>query len=436
MQYRDHAGLFMTGANAAAADCFHAALNAYHCYAGDAPAMIEAALDERPDFTMAHILKAYMNLVGGTADEVLVGMQAYEAAQALPANEREQGHLAAITALLQGQLRTAGRILEDVAVAHPRDGLALQAGHLLDFLRGDSRMLRDRIARAMPAWSPDMPTYHALLGMLAFGLEETGYYERAEGVGRKAVDLEPRNGWAQHAVAHVLEMQDRRAEGVAWMRGNVDAWTHESFFAIHNWWHLALYHLGLGEIEEVLALYDGPIFGPRSEAAFDLLDAAALLWRLNLRGIDVGQRWNDLADIYARRGGFGGYAFDDCHAVVAFVGAGRLDEAEAVLRIQSDVLAMPIDNAEYVRDVGIPLIEGFVAFGRNDYRTCVDRLRLVRNGAARFGGSHAQRDLIDLTLLEAAGRDRQHDLAKALWAERSAAKPLAKDEAAPLIRAA
>lgn len=436
MHHRDHTGLFMTGANGKALDSFHAALTAYHCYAGDAPTMIEDALTERPDFTMAHILKAYMNLLGGTADQIVVGMQAYDAAQALPANEREQGHLAAITALLQGQLRTAGRILEDVAIAHPRDALALQAGHLVDFLRGDSRMLRDRIARAMLAWAPDMPSYHAMLGMLSFGLEETGHYDRAEAMGRKAVELEPRNGWAQHAVAHVLEMQDRRAEGVAWMRRDVNAWTHESFFAIHNWWHLALYHLGLGEIEEVLALYDGPIFGPRSDAAFDLLDAAALLWRLNLRGVDVGHRWTDLADIYARRGGFGGYAFDDYHAVIAFIGAGRQQEAEAVLRIQSEVLAAPIDNAEYVRDVGLPLIEGLIAFGRGDYRTCIDRLRLVRNGAARFGGSHAQRDLIDLTLIEAAGRDRQHGLAKALWAERAAAKPLAKDQAAPLTWAA
>src|SRR5262249_42705803 len=153
----------------------------------------------------------------------------------------------------------------------------------LDFLLGDSRMLRDRIGRALPAWSEGMDDYHAILGMHAFGLEETGLYDRAEAAGRRAIELEPRNGWAQHAVAHVLEMQDRRVDGIAWMRADADAWTRDSFFAVHNWWHLSLFHLGLGDVDEVLKLYDGPIWGHRSNMAFDMVDAAALLWRLQLR---------------------------------------------------------------------------------------------------------------------------------------------------------
>src|SRR5690606_40214588 len=143
--------------------------------------------------------------------------------------------VAAVGHIVRGEFKAAGRILQDVSVAQPRDGLALQAGQLIDFLVGDSRMLRDRIARALPDWSPSQPDYHAVLGLLAFGLEETGHYARAEAAGRKAVELQPRNGWAQHAVAHVLEMQDRRPEGIAWMRSDIRAWTEESFFQVHNW---------------------------------------------------------------------------------------------------------------------------------------------------------------------------------------------------------
>ena len=142
--------------------------------------------------------------------------------------------------------------------SEPRDALALLAGHQIDFFTGNSRMLRDRIARAMPAWSPGMAGYHATLAMHAFGLEEMGDYARAERLGREAIGIEPRDGWAQHAVAHVMEMQSRQRDGIAWMRDNAEAWTGDSFFQVHNWWHLALFHYELGEIDEALALFDGP----------------------------------------------------------------------------------------------------------------------------------------------------------------------------------
>jgi hypothetical protein len=196
-------------------------------------------------------------------------------------------------------------------------------------------MLRDRIARALPAWNEGMPGYHAVLGMHAFGLEETGDYTRAERQGRKGVELEPRDGWAQHAVAHVMEMQGRQKDGIAWMRANPEAWSRDSFFCVHNWWHLALYHLDLGEIDEVLALFDGPIYGKRSTMVLDMVDASALLWRLFLRGIDLGDRWNAVADNWEPIAKAGNYAFNDAHAIMAFVGAGRHEAAGRVFDAQS-----------------------------------------------------------------------------------------------------
>jgi tetratricopeptide (TPR) repeat protein len=284
-------------------------------------------------------------------------------------------------------------------------------------------MLRDRIGRVLPAWSKDDPDYHAILGMLAFGLEETGQYDRAEAAGRRAIELQPRNGWAQHAVAHVLEMQDRREDGVAWMRADVPAWTEESFLAVHNWWHLSLFHLGLDEIDEVLALYDGPIWGAsRSNFAFDIVDAAALLWRLKLRGVELGDRFAELADVVETEPR-GENAFVDSHAVLALVGAGRLEAAAAVIARQQAALRVSGDNAMFVRDVGLPLMEGILAFGQERYGEAVEHLRDMRSRSARFGGSHAQRDLIDQTLISAAGKAGEFSLEAALLAEREAAKP-------------
>ena len=142
------------------------------------------------------------------------------AARALPANARERGTSQAVELWSDGRWHAAGRVLEDLSIEYPRDALALQAGHQIDFFIGDSRMLRDRIARALPHWSRAMPGYHAVLGMHAFGLEESGDYARAESAGPPGGGAEPRDGWAQHAVAHVLEMQGRRRDGIAWMRPN------------------------------------------------------------------------------------------------------------------------------------------------------------------------------------------------------------------------
>ena len=305
-----------------------------------------------------------------------------------------------------------------MAIDYPRDILALQAGHLADFYVGNSRMLRDRIARALPAWSRDMPGYHAVLGMHAFGLEETADYARAEAQGRTAVELEPRDGWAQHAVAHVMEMQCRTRDGIAWMRANPEAWSTDSFFKVHLWWHLALYHLELGEIDEVLALFDGPIHGERSTMVLDMIDASALLWRLHLRGIDVGQRWATVADGWEPIATAGNYAFNDVHAVMAFVGAQRPDAIAAVLETQQAVMLGSDDNEAFTREVGHPLALAIKAFGQARYDETVRLIRQIREIAQRFGGSHAQRDLLDLTLIEAALRAGQRPLARALCAER------------------
>lgn len=413
-----------SGASDAALTRYEDALAGFQCFVGDPITALKAATDDSPGFVMAHVLNAYLHLTGTDADGVPVAAVSYAAASAAPMSAREAGHMAAVEQMLKGELRQAARILEDVSISWPRDALALQVGQLIDFLLGDSRMLRDRIGRAVPHWDATMPGHHAVLGMLAFGLEETGLYDRAEAAGREAIALEPRNGWAQHAVAHVLEMQDRRADGVAWMREDVHRWTHESFFAVHNWWHLSLFHLGLGQVDEVLELYDGPIRGHGSPLAFDMVDASALLWRLHLRGVDVGDRWGALADSWAPAAGESLYAFNDAHAAMAFVGADRPDALAALRDAQARAMAGSGDNAGFVSDVGAPVVAGLAAFGQGDWAGAVEALRPVRNRAARFGGSHAQRDVIDLTLIEAARRAGNTALLGALLAEREAARPL------------
>ncbi len=418
--YLDHA---LSGGTAQSVDHFETACHQLRCYVGDPLASVQAALAASPQLTMGHVLTAWLNLLGTESLALPAAREALAAARGLPANAREAAHCRAIEHVIEGRWHAAGLALEDLSIRWPRDALALQAGHSIDFFRGDSRMLRDRIARAIGHWRPDMPGCHAVLGMYAFGLEETGAYAQAESVGRRAVELQPQDGWAWHAVAHVMEMQGRRHDGVAWLGEHRDTWSADSFFATHNWWHLALFHLGLDQVDEVLALVDAQLLGPASPLVLNMIDASQMLWRLQLRGIDVGDRWAALADRWAPQIEAGNYAFNDLHAMLALVGAGRDADALRLLAAQQRALVAGGDNVGFLQDVGHAATRAVQAFGQQRWGEAQRLLRAVRHEAHRFGGSHAQRDLIDLTLIEAAERGGEHDLADALRAERAQPTP-------------
>ncbi len=424
MQTNDAAGHPLSGATPDAVHTFDQAQHELRCFIGDPVATIDRAIAQSPAMVLAHVMKAYMYLLTTEAPALPVAHACLATATGLTTNAREKGHLAAARCLADGRWRDAGRMLEDLSAEYPRDALALQVGHQVDFFVGDSRMLRDRIARALPAWSRQVPGYHAVLGMHAFGLEETADYVQAERQGRLSVELEPRDCWGQHAVAHVMEMTGRPHDGIAWMRGNLAGWSRDSALAVHNWWHLALYHLELDQVDEVLALFDSTIYGRPSALVLEMIDASAMLWRLHLRGIELGERWAALADSWLPHVGSGNYAFNDLHAAMAFVGSRRTEPLRALLESQRAAMERSDDNAAFTREVGHGATLAIQAFGDGDYQRTVDLLRPIRSMAHRFGGSHAQRDVLDLTLIEACFRAGDSRLAAALVAERAGMRPL------------
>jgi hypothetical protein len=418
---KDARGLMMSGCDTISAAHYETALWRFQCSAGDPLAAVDLALRERPDFVMAHVLKAYLNLCGTEKAGVAPARQYLAKAMTLTQNERESAHIGAATALADGTWDVARNRLQRILDEFPRDILALQVAHLFDFYCGDARYLRDRPARVLPEWRHDMPGYASVLAMHSFGLEETNDFSHAEDSGRAAIEIEPRDAWAHHAVAHVMEMQGRRTEGVDWMRDNQAAWSEDNFFAVHNWWHLALFHLGLDQIDETLALLDGPIAGGASALVLDMIDASALLWRLQLRGQGVGGRWQALAERWRPIADSGLYAFNDMHAMMAFVSCGQQEQADTVAQAQRRALQSQSDNADFTREVGLATTQAIRAFGEGRYADTVALLRPVRSQAHRFGGSHAQRDVLDQTLIEAARRAGQTTLWQALRNERASA---------------
>ncbi|MFO1335223.1 MAG: tetratricopeptide repeat protein [Piscinibacter sp.] len=398
------------------------------CSFFDAPiADIDAAIAADPGWMLPHVMRASF-LLTLTEPSLLPDVRAaLEQADLLAANapERERALWAAASRCAAGDWHGACAAWEQILLEHPRDLYALQWAHLFDFYRGDARNLRGRVARVLPEWPADDALRPYLLGMHAFGLEECGLYAQAEGVGREALAGDAKVPWATHAVAHVMEMQGRHAEGLAWLRAQQPGWAEGNGFAGHLWWHLALFHLEAMDLEGALALHDAHQDSAHAVLTLQRLDGAALLWRLKLLGADVGARWADLAqgwDLTPRDAGHS--AFNDAHALMTLIGTGDAGATQALLgAVQRRAERGSDANAAMAREVGLPLMRGLLAFDAGDAAGSIALLAPLRETAHRFGGSHAQRDLIELTLLAACALPGgSRSLGRALLNERALAR--------------
>jgi tetratricopeptide (TPR) repeat protein len=391
---------------------------------------LDAASAHDPGWALPHVMRAGFLLSLTEPSMLAEAGRHLQHARTLAdgATARERAHLEAVQAVLEGRWQAACGIWDELLVDYPRDALALQWAQLWDFYRGDAIGLRLRPARALPDWDEADPLHPHVLSLYAFGLEECNLYAQAEEAGRRALAADPRVPWAVHAVAHVMEMQGRYEEGAAWLRQYQAEWAEGNGFAGHLWWHKGLFRLEALDLEGVLRLADKRLAGANLQITLQRVDAAALLWRLHLLDVDVAARCNDLlAGWDLADGGAGYYAFNDVHAVMAMLGAGAVARAEAWVARCAE-RAMAADDARrsnhaMAREVGLPLMRGLLAFARGDADAAADALYAARGVAQRFGGSHAQRDVIDQTLLAAAARGSRHAIGRALMNERLMAKP-------------
>jgi tetratricopeptide (TPR) repeat protein len=423
---KDIRGAATSATNQRSLELFERALKGFNTYLGDPIATIDGALAADPDFVMGHVLRGHLQLSMWERSVVPeVARTVAKLRELAPrSNDRERRHATVLERWVTGDWDGARNALDRLLSEYPRDLLALQIGHLADFFHGDRENLRGRIARALPAWTPVDPGYGFLLGMQAFGLEECGSYGLAEETARRALDFEPNDCWAHHAVVHVMEMQARQAEAIVFVDERAQHWAQPTnAFRFHNWWHAALFHLDQDHFKRTLHIYDHSVRAGQAAAQLMLLDAVALLWRMRLRDIDVGNRWEELAAIYEKDGEEGFYAFNDIHAIIAFVAGGRTAAIAARCTALEAAAQRRDTNAMMTRSVGLPIARGLVAFGRERYRDAVDYLMPVRYRAHAFGGSHAQRDIVHRTLIEAAVRAGEKALAKALCNERTSLKP-------------
>lgn len=426
---RNLQGLIVTGSSASATALDRATLE-YFAWRGDPLAILRQATAQDAQFTLGHSAIASLLLLGGVPGSATPVTCAIAAAQAQigGATRREHLHLEAAKAWARGEIIRGAEIWEEILLDHPADALALRFAHDTYFYLGHSSSIRDSVARVLPAWDEDDPLYGFVLGQYAFGLEEAGELARAESVGRRALEIHSHDAWAVHAVAHVLEMAGRQEEGIRFLVDTSPNWKDSRWLAVHNWWHLAVYLIEVGRGGEVLPRYDEFVRDKiKDDSLLDLVDAAALLWRLQLAGFIVGNRWEEVSAQWLTHRDDHVLVFNDLHIALAITGAGDALARERFLASLDDYIAQGSgDNRDISADVGRRLVKAVVAFGDGNHQRAIDLLLPVRYKWIRIGGSHAQRDLLTQTLIAAALGAGNINLARALVAERAAWRPTAR----------
>jgi tetratricopeptide (TPR) repeat protein len=424
--HRDARGLALSTDSAEAARLFDRAIAEYLEYRKPTLATAMEALDADPEFCLAHCFIGYLfMLFGSHAVDGKVDAALAKAKRLAPrASEREQKHVAALTAWRAGDTERANRIWDDILIAHPHDILALRLQHFSLFWAGQSYFMRDAAARALGAWDAGTPGYGNVLGMYAFALEECGDYAAAEPKGRRAVEMSGDDLWAIHAVAHVLEMRGRLEDGIEWLKQPFGSWADRNPFRQHLWWHTALFPLELGQYDRVLEFYDRAIRAEPSEFYLDIQNAASMLFRLEWCGVNVSDRWRELAEVAEKHIDDHILAFTDLHFMLALCRDGRLAAAERLLASFRAFAATPGNStAATMQPAAIPVAEAMLAYEKRDYREAIEKLADSRYRWPLVGASHAQRDLFAILLIASAEKAGDWTLARALLRERMELRP-------------
>lgn len=379
---------------------------------------LNRVLAAAPDFALGQAIRGLSCLLLSRVEMVAVAKEAYAAAiAAAPATMREIAFVHALGDWLNGRPSRAAARIQIVLSLNPRDALAMKLVQAIHFVMGRPNAMRSSVEGVIGAYD-DHPARGYVMGCHAFSLEETGEYSAAERTGREGVALAPNDAWGLHAVAHVFDMTGRARAGLDWLSGREASWAHCNNFRFHVWWHQALMHLDLGEYDIALALYDRDIRAEKTDDYRDISNAASLLSRLELEGVDVGDRWEELAVLAENRATDGCLAFADLHYMLALCGGSRDEAAVGLIARMQATRSNGNEAQQVIAHPGLHIAQGLHAFASGEYSSAWLHLRAGRTDLQSVGGSHAQRDVFDRITIEAALRGGYMDAAEGLLRDR------------------
>lgn len=405
-------------------------IRAFLAHGTATPTHLGAVLQGAPNFAMGHAAKGLFSLMMGRKELNAVARQAgQDAVAALAAaggSTRERLWVRALGEWLEGRPSGAIAAMERILQDHPTDTLSAKVSHAIRFILGDGVGMRASIENVLDAHKG-----HELEGYVhgchAFTLEETGEYDAAEAAGLKGLQLATDDAWGLHAVAHVYDMTARPDHGIGLIENNTSAWNHCNNFRYHVWWHKALLHMDRGENDIVLAIYDDQVRADKTDDYRDMANATSLLMRLELEGVNVGKRWDELADFAQNRTDDGCLVFADLHYMMALGGAGRSDAQDAMTQRFAVDAARSGEMPARVANPGKAALAGLNAFSEGRYDVAFQNLAAARPGMQTIGGSHAQRDVFERMTIDAGLRAGMMQATEALIEDRIARRAGAVD---------
>ena len=430
---RDGNGLSISTSSAEAAAALYRTIASFLKFRLDARDHLAATLAADPEFALGHCLKGYFMMLAYKQALVPVAVKAAQAARSLAAkaSPREQAHVEALDAWIAGDLEGALTVWDGILVEHPTDIVAFRLAHMQNFWLGRPLEMRASVERVFPRWGRDLAGYGTVLACRCFAHEECGDYAVAEPAGRAAVELDPADLWGVHAIAHVMEMQGRQDEGIAWIDELEPHWDNGNQFLHHLWWHRALFHLERREFERVLDLYDrrfrdlaSPLTQAQPDFHIDIQNAASMLFRLERQEVAVGDRWIEIADKAEQRIGDCLSPFTLPHWMMALAATGRDEAARRMLAAMRDFGRGGATTAPAVGQVALPIAEAVLAHRRGEHGRAVDLMKPVLGEMYRLGGSHAQQDVLEQLFLDAAVQADRADDVRLLLARVARRHPL------------
>jgi len=409
----DERGLPLSTDSAPAAAAFERALLGYLMQRVDTMAHLERALQEDPGLGLAHCLKGCLLMLTFKRANLPAARDCARLAREACATSsmRERMHVDALDAWIDGDIDRALGVWEAILDVHPTDLLAMRLVHFHAFWLGRPGAMRESIDRLLPHWGAELPGFGLLQGCVAFACEEAGDYARAEPAARLALEIDAQDAWAAHALAHVMVMQQRHGEGIDFLERQQVHWEGTGNLVHHLWWHRAVFHYARREFDEVLALYDhrfrdlsAPLTRAQPDLYIDVQNAASMLFRLELAGVPVGSRWEELADKAQARIGDCLSAFTLPHWAMAFAATGRDASARAMLEAMREFGRGRGTVAPIVARVAVPVCEAVLAHRRGEHARVLQLMRPVMAELHSLGGSHAQQEVLHAMYRDASAR--------------------------------
>ena len=428
MSFTDRYGLGLSTASARAAELYQQGVD--HSLAAEAPAeaRFREAREEDPGFALAHAGEARMLQFRGKGREA---REAITRATAVASNasRREQSHVAMLATAIGGDSPAALAALHEHLAEWPRDAFLLsQACGVYGLIGFSGRLERndEQLALLEPlagAYGDDW----WFLSQIAFAYNELFRHEEARRATEAALRGYERNGHASHTMAHIQYETGEAEDGAKFMREWLVGYDPANQLYGHNYWHLALFELAAGNFDAAIDVYDR-VINPEistSTALGSIADGASFLWRCSLTERQPEElAWEPLATWAKQAFPAAGMVWADAHCMLAWTATndtGRLGQLV-------DELKQRLEAGKIYAGPMLPALgEAFLSFANRDWVRAADQFEALAPQVIRLGGSHAQRDVFEETLIEANVRAGRLDRARQLLDERLDRRPNGRD---------